>query len=237
MFINRQLCPPPTLVEIATGLRKTLPATVNDVGRKLEGIVSSSIASDPKIDEHRKIVFFETEQVVNLNGVGKVMGKVCVFPGKAGVAQLNFYATADDWDSSKSDLNSILDSFAFEQAYSYESGLGTASPSPDFDFSRLLMVGLIGGAVAPVLYAWLKSRNPNCPPGLLRLRFVFSFLIVLSVVEFLIHPSHGPVSLAFLLGCAVVGILGLIVTWKHTGEGPSTPAVNGPTSMPPPTDQ
>jgi hypothetical protein len=234
IHITRQICQPPTLNDLAASLRNVSQAAAVKTDRNLRGIVSGSKVSDPEIDADRKMVFLEIEQTVNIGGAGKVKTKLCLFPGKGGVFELGCCTSADDWDRTNPDFDSILDSFAFELGYGYESSLGIDSPTPGFDSFRLLMFGLIGGVVGPFLYKLLKSTNPTCPAGLLRLQLVFSFVLVLSVVELLVYPPNGPVRLTFLLGCAVVGILGLIITWTRGRKGPSTPAGDRPPSMPPP---
>jgi hypothetical protein len=221
----------PTLREAADGL-KSLKAAA-EKANNLNGISSDSKVFDPVINVRRKMVFFETEQNVNINDTGQVHGKVCLFPGKAGVAQLNFYTAANDLDRSKADFDFVLDSFAFEPGYGYQSGLVADAPTQGIDFSRALMFGLIAGIFGPLCYRLLKSRNPNASPGFLRLRVVFAMLVVLGGLEFLIDPSSGPIRFAFVLCSIVAGVIGLAVSWIIEMKKPLPAAKDGSTGAPP----
>ncbi|HBI46326.1 MAG TPA: hypothetical protein DDY78_26265 [Planctomycetales bacterium] len=232
ILINRQICRMPTLGETADGYKSIKAAAEKANDRK--GISSDSKMFDAVIDARRNMIFFEIEQTVNISDTGKVHGKICLFPGKVGVAQLNFWAAAADVDRSKVDFDFVLDSFVFEPGYGYQSGLAADAPTRGFDFSRLLMFGLIGGIFGPLCYRLLKSRNPNVSPSLLRLRVVFAMLVILGGLEFLIGPSSGPIRFTFVLGSIVVGVIGFAVSWIIEMKKPLPPTKDGSTDVLPP---
>lgn len=231
LLINHQICPMPTLEEVAIGLKQYSHATADKL-KTIEGVVSDTKLFEPVIDTRRNMVSFETEQMILLNDIGKVYGKCCVFPGKTGVAQLFFYTDTDNRVRSRADFDSVLSSFHFEPGYEYETGLAPERPTRGFDFSRVLRFGLIGGLLGPLCYALLKSRNPNSPPKLLGFRVGSALLIVLGCLEFLIDPISGPASLTFILGSVVVGVLGFAVSWIV--EVKKLPSVERPPDATPP---
>jgi hypothetical protein len=179
------------------------------------------------------MVFIEMNQTVNISDAGKVHGKICMFPGQLGVAQLNFWDAADEVDRSKGDFDFVLDSFAFEPGYGYQSGRDADAPAQGIDFSRVLMFGLIAGIFGPVCYRLLRSMIPNALPAILRLQFVFTMLVVLAGLEFLIGPSSGPIRFTFVLCSIVVGAVGFAVVWIIEMKKPLPPANDGSTGAPP----
>jgi hypothetical protein len=222
LLINHQICRMPELSELVAGLKEHNQATA-DQRNSLKGVVSDITFFEPAIDAHRNMVVIKTEQNVKMNGTGKVHGQCCMFPGKVGVAQLFFYADADNVLSSKTDFDSVLDSFAFEPGYGYESGLATYASTRSFNFTQVLIFALIGGFIAPLISRLLKSRNPESPPRLLYLQLVFVMLIVLGGLDFLIAPPHGAIGLTFVLGSIAVGVAGIVVSRMIGVKSRSTP--------------
>ncbi len=231
ILLHNQICRMPTLREAADGLKpiKTAAEKAND----RNGISSNTKLFDPVIDARRNMVLIAVEQTVNINDTGKVSGQICMFPGKAGVAQLNFYTTTDDLDRSKADFDSVLDSFAFEPGYDYRSGLAADAPAQGIDFSRVLTFGLIAGIFWPLCYRLLRSRQPKASPTLLRLQAVFAMLAVLGGIELLSDTSSGPIRFAFVLCSIVIGVSGLAVSWIIEMNKQMPPANNGSTGAPP----
>lgn len=233
LLIGRQICRMPTLNELAAGSKIIAQSTVEKANNELKEVGKNFRIADPEIDLRRNVVWIETEQIVTLGDTGKVEGKICLFPGKAGVAQLEFYTTTDDLEHSKADFDFVVDSFMFEPSYDYQSSQGTDSSKPGINFDRVLMFALISGALGPLIYGLLKRLNPDYPLRLQRLRVLFVLLIVLSGIETVIHPPNGPFTLAFDLGCISVGFLGLVFLWSRNRKGSSNPAEETPTDIPP----
>src|SRR5262249_41386664 len=215
----------PTLKELAADLRESNKLGEEKANNALRTVASDTKILDPVVDSLRKLVFFEMEQTVRLDNIGKVRGKCYVFPGKLGIAQLHFHATPDEMERSKSDFDSVLDSFAFEPGYDYESGLLADVRPRGIDLDRSLVFGLICGLLGALCYRLSKWRNPTLSPRLLRLRFIFIMLIIMSGLELLINPITGPAGSLLVLGSFGVGTAGLAASWMF-GKGPVSSVID-----------
>ena len=224
LLIGRQVCLMPTLQELANVLNKDVRHAAGKSDRDLKGFISGTKVSDAVIDARRNMVFCEVEQNVGLEDAVKVKGRIFLFPGKAGVAQLNFFDAAGEADRSKADVDFVVNSFSFEPEYRYQAGLVPDPPRPGINFDRVQTFALVGGVFGAFCYGVLKRRNPNDSPGLLRLRVIFAVLVVLGVIELLLDTPGGPVSSIFVLGCIAVGVTGSVVLWVRGVKGPSSPA-------------
>jgi len=233
LLIGRQICRMPTLDELASDFNRNSQTITENANNSLKGIAKDSKLADAVIDTRRNMVLIEVEQSVSLGDTGKVKGRTCLFPGKAGVAQLNFYATADDFERSKADFDFVLNSVSFEPSFEYQSGLVAAPPTQRFNFDRMLMFALMGAVLGSLIYGKLKRMSPGYPLGLQRVRVACILLLVFAGLECFIDPPNGPFSLAFTLGCITIGFGGLLILWIKSQKGSSLSAGETPTDVPP----
>jgi hypothetical protein len=224
LLISRQICRMPTLDELAAGLDSNALTSAETIDNKLNRFVKGTKLAKSVIDRRRNLVIVESEQFVGLGNRGKAKGKTCIFPGKAGVAQLNFATSADDVERSRAEFDFILESFSFEPSYDYQSGLVADVPKPMLNFEQVLVFALIGGFVGPLIYGFLKRVSPDYPPGLQRLRVLFVFLIVMGGLDLIVNPPNGPFRLTFDLVGMSIGFMGLVIMWSNRIKGSSLPA-------------
>lgn len=84
------------------------PELLNDNNTKI---------TTPLIDKERNMIFLNIE--MNVANIGKIKGLMVSCLGKDSIIQLLFYSTEEEYSDQLPIFNSIIDSFAYEDGFSY----------------------------------------------------------------------------------------------------------------------
>ena len=110
-------------------------------------LISNATLDEPFIDKERHIIFMNVQS--DLGNGQIVQGLTAMFLGKHSTTQMNFYAMSSEYSRWLPVFNSIVNSFAYEQAYAYDPVSAQQYDSPSI-FEGVLEKALIGGILGSV---------------------------------------------------------------------------------------
>ena len=127
------------------------------------GMISDVTVSNVSVDRQNMICKYTLESETET--AGSVKGMAVGHFGRFAVIQLMFYCQKSDWSRFEKDRKLIFDSFRFDSGMQYDEPLATdpvGSPRPSLSwfqaFGRGLVYGLLGVAIAVIVFLWRRLR-------------------------------------------------------------------------------
>lgn len=124
-------------------------------------LLTNATLEKPFVDKERNIIFMTLQ--LDAANVGKVNGLMAMFLGKQGITQLNFYAISSEYSRWLPVFNSMIDSFQYETAYTYDPVKAIKNDSPSIFGSALGkgVIGTITGGLMALVFSMFFRKKKN----------------------------------------------------------------------------